>query len=72
MSKYDIFYCQNGDAHYTVVMKCTSAIIILAILSLYHYLVPYVMYFYHETNMKYVSYRLREINDFDFDLINLI
>jgi hypothetical protein len=25
------------------------------------------MYFYHETNMKYVSYRLREINDFDFD-----
>jgi hypothetical protein len=35
----------------------------------YRYLVPYVMYFYHETNMKYVSYRLREINDFDFDLI---
>ncbi len=30
---------------------------------------PYVMYFYHETNMKYVWYRLREINDFDFDLI---
>ena len=37
--------------------------------STYRYLVPYVMYFYHETNMKYVSYRLREINDFDFDLI---
>jgi hypothetical protein len=35
--------------------------------STYRYLVPYVMYFYHETNMKYVSYRLREINDFDFD-----
>jgi hypothetical protein len=42
-----------------------SAIIVLAILSLYHYLVPYVMYFCYETNMKYVSYRLREINDFD-------
>jgi len=31
--------------------------------STYRYLVPYVMYFYHETNMKYGSYRLREIND---------
>ncbi len=33
--------------------------------SAYRYLVPYIMYFYHKTNMKYVSYRLREINDFD-------
>ncbi len=24
---------------------------------------PYVTYFYHETNIKYVSYRLREIDD---------
>ncbi len=24
----------------------------------------------YQTNMKYVSYRLREINDFDFDLIS--
>jgi hypothetical protein len=48
-----------------------SAIFILAILSFYRYLVPYVMYFYHETNIKYVLYQLREINDFDliwFDL----
>jgi hypothetical protein len=26
--------------------------------------------FYHVTNMKYVSYRLREITDFDFDSID--
>jgi hypothetical protein len=34
--------------------------------STYRYSVPYIMYFYKETNMKYVSYRLREINDLDF------
>jgi hypothetical protein len=34
--------------------------------SIYRYLVPYTMYFYYITNMKYVLYRLREINDFDF------
>jgi hypothetical protein len=26
---------------------------------------PFVLYFYHETNIKYVSYRLREMNDFE-------
>ncbi len=34
--------------------------------SIYRYLVPYIMFFY-ETNMKYVSYRLWIVKDFDFD-----
>ncbi len=31
-------------------------------------LMPYMMYFYYEKNMKHVSNRLKEINDFDLIL----
>jgi hypothetical protein len=72
-SSYRVRFSASRNTFVAPFWSCRSTflwIFTLAILSLYRFLVPFVMYFYHETNMKYVSYRLREIND--FDLIDLI